>query len=202
MTTDQERFWAGEFGDAYAERNESAGLLAANVAQYADILRRTDGIGSVLELGANIGMNLRALRPLLPEAALEGVEINEQAAARLGELDGVVAHHASILDYAPTRTYDLVFTSGVLIHIAPDRLGDVYDLMEAASARYVCMVEYYNPTPVTVTYRGHTDRLFKRDFAGEMMDRHGLRLLDYGFVYHRDPVFPRDDSTWFLMEKP
>jgi hypothetical protein len=43
---------------------------------------------------------------------------------------------------------------------------------------------------------------FKRDFAGEIMDRFpDLRLVDYGFVYHRDPQFPQDDFTWFLMEK-
>ena len=28
-----------------------------------------------------------------------------------------------------------------------------------------------------------------------------LRLIDYGFVYHRDPNFPQDDLNWFLMEK-
>jgi hypothetical protein len=61
--------------------------------------------------------------------------------------------------------------------------------------------EYYNPVPVAVPYRGNTDRLFKRDFAGEMIDRYGLRLIDYGFVYRRDGYFPQDDVTWFLMEK-
>ena len=35
-----------------------------------------------------------------------------------------------------------------------------------------------------------------------MLDRFpDLRLLDYGFAYHRDPVFPQDDITWFLLEK-
>jgi hypothetical protein len=28
-----------------------------------------------------------------------------------------------------------------------------------------------------------------------------LKLLDYGFVYHRDPAHPQDDVTWFLIEK-
>jgi len=28
-----------------------------------------------------------------------------------------------------------------------------------------------------------------------------LELVDYGFVYHRDPVFPQDDINWFLMKK-
>lgn len=63
------------------------------------------------------------------------------------------------------------------------------------------MVEYYNPAPTTITYRGNTDRLFKRDFAGELISGHGLKLLDYGFVYHEDANFPQDDVTWFLMEK-
>ena len=70
------------------------------------------------------------------------------------------------------------------------------------SKRYICIVEYYNPTPVSVSYRGHDDRLFKRDFAGEMMDKYNdLRLVNYGFVYHRDLNFPLDDLTWFLLEK-
>jgi len=44
--------------------------------------------------------------------------------------------------------------------------------------------------------------LFKRDFAGEMLERFAdLKLLDYGFVYRRDPNFPQDDITWFLLEK-
>lgn len=61
--------------------------------------------------------------------------------------------------------------------------------------------EYYNPTPISINYRGHTDRLFKRDFCGEILDRYpSLQLIDYGFVYHRDPGFPQDDITWFLME--
>jgi spore coat polysaccharide biosynthesis protein SpsF len=53
-----------------------------------------------------------------------------------------------------------------------------------------------------VEYRGYKARLFKRDFAGEMLDKYrDLSLLDYGFVYHRDPNFPQDDVNWFLLEK-
>jgi len=63
------------------------------------------------------------------------------------------------------------------------------------------LVEYYNPDPISINYRGHTDRLYKRDFAGELMDLHpNLSLIDYGFQYRRDPLFPQDDLTWFLMQ--
>lgn len=91
---------------------------------------------------------------------------------------------------------------GVLIHIQPESLSSVYDVLHKATARYLLVCEYYNPTPVTIPYRGHIDRLFKRDFCGELLDRHeDLRLLDYGFAYHRDPDFPQDDINWFLLGK-
>ena len=66
--TDQEAFWAGTFGSDYAARNDGAALLAAKTALLARILGRTRGVESVLEVGANIGLNLRALRTLLPAA--------------------------------------------------------------------------------------------------------------------------------------
>jgi len=72
----------------------------------------------------------------------------------------------------------------------------------ASCARYLLVAEYYNPTPIAIPYRGHNDRLFKRDFAGEILERHSkMRLLDYGFAYRRDPCFPQDDISWFLMER-
>ena len=61
--------------------------------------------------------------------------------------------------------------------------------------------EYYDPTPVTVEYRGRTGKLFKRDFAGEMIDRFDLKLIDYGFFNHRDNYFLLGDSNWFPFRK-
>ena len=84
-----------------------------------------------------------------------------------------------------------------------DRLWEAYDLLYNASNRYVLMIEYYNPSPMMIMHRGMPDQMFKRDFAREMLEAHpDLNLLEYGFVYHRDLVFPFDDVTWFLFEKP
>jgi spore coat polysaccharide biosynthesis protein SpsF len=53
-----------------------------------------------------------------------------------------------------------------------------------------------------INYRGNTGKLFKRDFAGEIMEKYkDLELVDYGFIYHRDNIFAGDDFTWFLLEK-
>jgi len=89
-----------------------------------------------------------------------------------------------------------------LIHINPEELPRAYAQIAGATKCYAVICEYYNPTPVEIGYRGHTERLFKRDFAGEFMDAHPeFRLRDYGFAYHRDPNFPMDDFSWFLMER-
>jgi spore coat polysaccharide biosynthesis protein SpsF len=78
----------------------------------------------------------------------------------------------------------------------------VYEKIYQASDRFILVCEYYNPTPTSISYRGHSDRLFKRDFAGEMLDKYSdLTLVDYGFAYHRDAAFPQDDITWILMQK-
>jgi spore coat polysaccharide biosynthesis protein SpsF len=110
--------------------------------------------------------------------------------------------HGSILEPHATSPYDLAFISGVLIHINPDQLDKVYDNLYRASRRLILVSEYYNPTPVEIPYRGHAGRLFKRDFAGEILKRFpDLWLVEYGFHYRHDPTFPGDDMTWFLMEK-
>ena len=201
--TPQEEFWAGEFGAAYSRRNSSEQLLASNLRFFSVALRAAGAIGSCLELGANIGMNLRALRLLHPGLRAAGVEINPEAARALGELIGPEnVHTASLLDYRAADPFDLVLSKGVLIHLQPDTLPAAYDAIYRASRRYVLLGEYYSPSPVSISYRGHADRLFKRDFAGELLDRYpDLALLDYGFVYRRDPAFPQDDVSWFLMEK-
>lgn len=201
--TDQEAFWAGEFGTAYIERNQGEALLASNLDFFAKALRASRRVDTCIEFGANIGMNLKALKLLHPKQTHHGIEINADAARQLGDVIGANhVFHSSILDFVPTQTWDLVLIKGVLIHMNPDALPRVYDALHRASGRYVLLAEYYNPSPVAIAYRGHSDRLFKRDFAGELMDRHrDLELVDYGFAYRRDPNFPQDDITWFLMEK-
>ncbi len=201
-STEQEKFWAGEFGDAYIERNRRPEQLAAKTALLAKVLAEAGAIGSVLEFGANVGLNLVALRGLLPGAEFTAVEINHKAAEELRSFGWLKTHEESVFAFQQRESADLVLTSGLLIHIHPEKLGEVYRTLHAASRRYICVIEYYNPTPVEVVYRGEKEKLFKRDFAGELLDAYpDLRLCGYGFQYHRDPNFPMDDVSWFLMEK-
>jgi pseudaminic acid biosynthesis-associated methylase len=201
--TPQETFWAGEFGTDYIGRNRSNTLLASNINFFSQALRKTQPIKSCIEFGANIGMNIHALKTLYPEIEAHGIEINNEAAKQLGDViptDHI--YNTSILDFSPTRQWDLTLIKTVLIHIEPGSLASVYEKLVHSTSRYLMVAEYYSPKPAEVSYRGHTDRLFKRDFTGEILDTFPeMQLIDYGFAYHRDPNHPQDDINWFLMEK-
>jgi len=202
-STPQEEFWAGAFGSEYISRNDSSQLLASNLNFFTKALNQAGRITSCVELGANIGMNLKALQLLYPGVELKAAEINPEAAKLLGNLIGEKnVYLGSIFDYPITGKVELSLIKGVLIHINPEMLNTVYEKLYQATRRFILVCEYYNPSPVAIPYRGHTDRLFKRDFAGEMLDKYSdLHIVDYGFAYRRDPAFPQDDITWFLMEK-
>ncbi len=202
MLSEQEKFWLGKFGDEYQDRNNSNELLAQKTAFYASVIKGMDKFGSCIEFGSNIGLNLLAVRNLVPDCELSAIEINPRAVEELKRIKNLQVYNQSIFDFVPDSKRDVVIIQGVLIHINPEKLNEVYDLLYKTSKKYILIAEYYNQTPVEVTYRGNQDKLFKRDFAGEMMDKFDdLSLVNYGFVYHRDYQFPMDDITWFLLKK-
>ena len=201
--TEQEKFWANEFGNEYLNRNQIKDLLPKKINMFSEILKNTLSIKSFLEFGPNSGVNLLAIRNLIPNSILSGVEVNENA---LDELKGLNIcenlWHDSMLNFNKKNIAEMSFTSGVLIHLNPDYLNKAYEALYLSSKRYILICEYYNPTPTSVIYRGHENKLFKRDFAGEILSKYSdLELVNYSFVYKRDNNFPLDDLTWFLLKK-
>lgn len=206
QTTPQIEFWRGEFGNDYAERNlASHSQLAARLAMWSDILKPVVGKmpNSILEVGCNLGINLRTLSAL-SSATLMGVEPNDKARAILLR-DGILQPEnlrggvAQSIDF-PDGVADLTFTSGVLIHIHPDHLLAACREIHRCSRRYIACIEYFADKPEMIPYRGHDDRLFKRDFGGYWMDNFpDLTVLGYGFAWKRTTNL--DNLTWWLFEK-
>jgi len=204
--SDQERLWRGDFGTEYIDRNAvSDEKLAALTSHWARVLRSTvgDPPKSLLEVGANIGLNLRALRRLTG-AELHALEPNAKARSIL-ERDGVLPAaniHDAIASAIPLAdgAVDLAFTSGVLIHIHPDNLLASCREIHRVARRYVVCVEYFSGREEEIHYRGHDSALFKRDFGGFYLDNFpDLKLLDYGFAWKR--VTGLDNLTWQVFRK-
>ena len=102
FNTEQEVFWAGDFGSEYIKRNQGDELLASNLYFFSKALRNARNIKTTIEFGANIGMNLKALKLLYPNMKLNAIEINTDAAHQLGKV--IPADHiynSLILDWVP-----------------------------------------------------------------------------------------------------
>ena len=198
--------WSGAFGDAYTERNAADDAsIERRVRMWRRILRplSSDLPESCLEVGANVGVNLRALQKL---HAVEMYALEPNANARHALVrDGVVpADHVrdgSVEDIdLDDEGVDLVFTSGVLIHVAPERLDAAYREMHRVARRYLLTIEYFASDPEEKTYRGETGLLFKRGFGALWLDLFPtLALVDYGFFWKRATGL--DNLTWWLFAK-
>jgi len=189
-----EALWAGEFGDEYSVRNRDDG--AARRPFWEHVLTRISP-ASALEVGCNVGGNLLALAPLLGAENVAGVDVNESALATLSAVEPRIRTElaqARALPFADDA-FDLVFTTGVLIHQPPDTLDEVIDEIVRCAARYVVCGEYFAEADEEIAYRGHHGALFRRDF-GALYQERGLQLVERGFL-PRDGVW--DDLTYWIF---
>ena len=187
--------WAGPFGDAYTRRNATVG--AGRERFWHGIIERYE-IATVLEVGCNVGANLRAIAATADAC---GIDLNESAIRTLNaERPDIPAQvsDASSLPFADA-SFDLVFTMGVLIHVPPEMLELVTGEIVRCSRRYVLAGEYFSATPEVIPYRGEDRALFRRDFGAFYSEGHaGLTQVEQGFL-SADAGF--DDITWWLFEK-
>lgn len=172
--TKQQKFWSGSFGKGYNDRN------TWTVKGFDQFYKKTWGktrtamnreflrglkIDTVLEMGANIGLQLRHLQAVGFQN-LNGIEIQWDAVERAKRIThGINIIQGSAFDL-PFRNnyYDLVFTSGVLIHIHPKDQKRAMREMYRVSKKYIWGFEYFNPTQQEIPYRGNRNVLWKNNF--------------------------------------
>lgn len=205
--TDQLDLWRSEFGSRYAERNNNRITSEDQrrlVRDWGKILKHaiTPSPESVLEVGCSTGRNLVALYNFIPK--LKGIEPNTRCVELANQMlqdIGVEVQEGNAFELPfDDGHFDLVFTSGVLIHIAPDDLPKAADEIMRVSNRYIVCIEYFSHSPEQVIYHGMDGYLFKRDFGRFYLERYpGLKVLDYGFLWQ--PLDSSDDSNWWLFEK-
>ena len=207
MDTKQLELWRSPFGVEYAGRPGNA-ISAENVRRLIRDWGRmlahavTPHPESALEVGSSIGRNLVALRGFVKE--IHAIEPNAEA-VRLARdnpvLEGVDIREGDGFELPfADDSFDLVFTSGVLIHVAPEDLYLIVKEIVRVARHYVLCVEYFSHEPVQVPYRGREGYLFKRDFGRFYLEKFPrLRVLDYGFLWQ--PLDSSDNSNWWLFAK-
>ncbi len=193
-----EQLWSGRFGDAYTDRNRAAGERRG---QFWQTVLDEFPAKRVLEVGCNLGANLRWVVSRVPPEGVCGVDVNLKALRELRRLVPDVNAVWSLARDLPfrNRSFDLVFTMGVLMHQPPEALPIVMGEIVRCADRFVLCGEYYAPEPVEVPYRGQSRSLFKRDFGGLYQQLFPeLRLRKQGFLSRDDGW---DDVTYWVLEK-
>jgi pseudaminic acid biosynthesis-associated methylase len=180
--TEQEGTWVGDFGRSYTDRNPQSPAEMDELYRGFYGISRTElnheflgdldrGI-SILEVGTNVGTQLRALQQM-GFANLTGLELQEYALERARALsEGITFIQGSAFDLPFTDLeFDLVFTSGVLIHLAPGDLNRALDEIHRCAGRWIWGFEYFAETHAGIPYRGRDDLLWKANFARLYLDR-------------------------------
>jgi spore coat polysaccharide biosynthesis protein SpsF len=194
-----ESLWAGEFGNAYVDRNFSAGEHRGELwLPFMEELRPA----SVLEIGCCAGGNLEWITQRVDAKYVTGVDINAKALRLLDRrVPGVRAVNAPARDLPlADRSVEFVFTMGVLVHQPNETLDKVMSEMVRVSSRYVFCAEYYDADTVEAPYCGEDGALFRRDYGSLFLD-----LFPYELALVRDGQIPPEDAgdplTWWLFER-
>jgi pseudaminic acid biosynthesis-associated methylase len=104
---------------------------------------------------------------------LHGVDIQSHALemARSRTKNVTLAQASSFALPYEDKYFDLVFTSGVLIHISPNNIPAAMKEIHRCAKSYIWGSEYYAPVATEINYRGHSDLLWKMDYAREYLAR-------------------------------
>lgn len=208
--TKQIREWKGDFGREYTDRNTLDPAALDRLWQDNYGVTRTalnrqflEGIpadASILEIGCNVGNQLLLLQDM-GYTNLHGVEIQSYAVRRARErvVSATVAEGSALDIPYPDRYFDLVFTSGVLIHIAPADLAGAIAEIYRVTKTWIWGAEYFAPEATEINYRGHHDLLWKGDFSRRYLDQfRDLRLLREDRLPYLNSA---NTDTMFLLQR-
>jgi pseudaminic acid biosynthesis-associated methylase len=172
--------WQGNLGRQYTDRNtltpeQVDALWMKNYGVSRSVINR-EFLGTlpkdirILEVGCNIGNQLQLLRGL-GFSNLHGIEIQEYAVELARQrAPGIQFQQGSAFQLPfENNTFDLVFTAGVLIHIAPQDLEIALDQIHRCAKKYIFGSEYFAPSVTEVRWRDQNDVMWKMDYAREYL---------------------------------
>ncbi|MEQ1732914.1 MAG: pseudaminic acid biosynthesis-associated methylase [Bacteroidia bacterium] len=211
IKTKQVDFWKGDFGKEYTDRNthsaEEWDKFYVNCWGKSKIEMNESFLGhlpkeaKLLEVGCNIGLQLNGLQRM-GFTNIYGIELQRYAveeAKKLTKDINVICGSGFDLPFK-NNYFDLVCTNGVLIHISPDDLPKIMAEMYRCSNKYIWGFEYYAPETTEINYRGHTNYLWKADYAQLFMNQFpDLKLVKKEMYPYLDN--PSNVDYMYLLEK-
>jgi len=208
--TAQTQIWKGEFGREYTDRNtfdvealdslyrENYGFTRTQINQ--EFLSDIPKEAKILEIGCNTGNQLLLLQRM-GYTNLSGLELQsyalETARSRIRNIS--FEQGSALAIPFPDDSFDMVFTSGVLIHIAPEDIPRALDEIHRCARTFIWGLEYYSPNTTEVSYRSHNGLLWKMNYAQRYIER----FKDLELVRERHIPYVKNTNvdTVFLLRK-
>ena len=208
--TAQTQVWKGEFGREYTDRNTFDlealdslyrgyyGLTRTQINQ--EFLNEIPKDAKILEVGCNSGNQLLLLQRM-GYTNLSGLELQsyalQTARARIRNIS--FEQGSALAIPFPDDSFDMVFTSAVLIHIAPEDIPRALDEIHRCARTFIWGLEYYSPTPTEVNYRSHAALLWKMNYVQRYLER----FKDLELVCERHLPYLKNTNvdTVFLLRK-
>ena len=131
---------------------------------------------------------------------LWGIEINKKALQIARENKSLNLIEGSALEIPfKDNFFDLIFTSGVLIHISPKDLPKVIDEIYRTTKKYIWCFEYFSEECEEIIYRDHKNRLWKNNFLKLFLEKYP----DLKIVKQRKLKYLENENIdmMFLLEK-
>lgn len=214
--TKQLELWQGQFGDDYTARNvitdenlKAREILWAQLLQFI-MLNSNEVPKTILEVGCGAGINLLAIENVYKnnggkEVELFGFEPNKKAARIASQQDirQKTISNTSIFNTVGSNLllnhFDIVFTSGVLIHIHPDDLLKATKEIYRLSNKFIVCLEYFSPELREIKYREQDKALWLQDFGSHYLNSFPLRCIGFGFAWKK--MTGIDNLHWQILQK-
>ena len=208
---EQTAHWAGDFGRQYTDRNifspdqldlEYRKRYGISRTQMNDLLLgELDQSSLMLEVGCNVGNQLLLLQEM-GFNELYGIEVQSHAIELLRSRSRCLRVAQGTVFQIPCRStsFDVVFTSGLLIHLSPNDILAAMRELRRCTRKYLWGFEYYSEDYSEVNYRGHQNLLWKADFAKMYLQRFAdLELINEMRFKNIDN--PANVDSMFLLQK-
>jgi len=210
IETEQVKMWSDNFGKEYTDRNPLTAEAMNDIYKKRfglsrmelniDFLGDVDRSVKILEVGANVGTQLLCLQSI-GFLNLYGIELQSYAVEiSKRNTKGINVIQGSAFDIPfKDEFFDIVFTSGVLIHISPSDIDLALQEIYRCTRNYIWGFEYYADNYEEITYRGETNLLWKANFSKLYMEKFGdLKLvMEKKYKYNDSENY----DSMFLLSK-